>query len=235
MNRHGAGWGLRFGVAGWLALLILPPFAAAAPADEKKLKDVQQRIQSLSRDVSKDEQSRDVLAEQLRANDLAIARSNRELLKLAADREAVEQQLRALESQTQQLDRQTATQQAQLARLLNRQFVGGDADALAMLLAGRDPNQAARDRYFLAQLARAKADLIGDLRAAAARKQQLAATARAEQEKLAAIERRQAAGRAELLAQKKQRAATLAQLAGRIRDRQQELAALRRELDAGNP
>lgn len=228
MSRHG---GRRLILAAWPTLLLAlwSVLAAAAPADEKKLKDVQRRIQSLSRDVSKDEQSRDALTEQLRASDLAISRSNRELLKLGADREAVEQQLRALETQTRQLDRQTAAQQTQLARLLNRQFAGGDADALALLFAGRDPNQAARDRYFLAQLARAKADLIGDLRAAAERKQQLAATARTEQEKLAAIERRQKAGRTELLAQKKQRAATLTQLAGRIRDRKQELAGLRRD------
>lgn len=212
-----------------LLLAWLPTLANAAPAAEKKLKDVQQRIQSLSRDVSADEKSRDALADQLRANDLAISRSNRDLLKLAADRESAAAQLQALETQTQQLDRQTAAQQAQLARLLNRQFAGGDADTLALLLAGRDPNQAARDRYFLAQLARAKATLIADLRTAAARQQQLAAATRAQQERLAAIARQQEAGRAALLARKKQRATMLTQLAGRISDRKQELAALRRD------
>lgn len=212
-------------------LLCVPASVLAAPADAKKenLKAVQERIKSLRRDVSAAEKSRDSVADQLRATDIAISDTNRRLRQLAAERVAVELKLKALEGETQHLGQQTSAQQTQLARLLNRQFAGGDADALALLLAGRDPNQVARDEYFLAQLARAKASLIGGLRSAADQQQRLADAAREQQTHLADIERRQEESRAQLLAQKKKRAVTLAKISGRIRDRRQEIAALRRD------
>lgn len=212
-------------------LLCVPASVLAAPAEAKKenLKAVQERIKSLRRDVSAAEKSRDSVADQLRATDTAISDTNRRLRQLAAERVAVERKLKALEGEIQRLGQQTSAQQTQLARLLNRQFAGGDADALALLLAGRDPNQVARDEYFLAQLARAKASLIGDLRSAADQQQRLADAAREQQKQLDGIARRQEESRAQLLTQKKKRAATLAQISGRIRDRRQEIAALRRD------
>lgn len=218
-------------VAVFPLLLCVSAIVLAAPADAKKenLKAVQERIKSLRRDVSAAEKSRDSVADQLRVTDIAISDTNRRLRQLAAERVAVEIKLKALEGETQRLGQQTSTQQSQLARLLNRQFAGGDADALALLLAGRDPNQLARDDYFLAQLARAKASLIGDLRSAADQQQRLADAAREQQSQLDGIARRQEESRAQLLTQKKKRAATLAQISGRIRDRQQEIAALRRD------
>lgn len=212
-------------------LLCVPASVLAAPAEAKKenLKAVQERIKSLRRDVSAAEKSRDSVADQLRATDIAISDTNRRLRQLAAERVAVERKLKALEGEIQRLGQQTSAQQTQLARLLNRQFAGGDADALALLLAGRDPNQVARDEYFLAQLARAKASLIGDLRSAADQQQRLADAAREQQTQLDGIARRQEESRVELLAQKKKRAATLAQISGRIRDQQQEIATLRRD------
>jgi septal ring factor EnvC (AmiA/AmiB activator) len=212
-------------------LLCVPAIVLAVPADAKKenLKAVQERIKSLRRDVSAAEKSRDSVAEQLRATDTAISNTNRNLLKLAADRAAVEARLQELENQAQRLGQQTSAQQNQLARLLNRQFAGGNADALALLLAGRDPNQVARDEYFLAQLARAKASLIGDLRSAADQQQRLADAAREQHAQLDDIARRQEESHAQLLAQKKKRAAALAQISGRIRDQRQEIATLRRD------
>jgi hypothetical protein len=82
----------------------------------------------------------------------------------------------------------------QLGRLLNRQFVGGDSDALKLLLArAKIPNQAARDRYFLTLLSRAKVDLIQRLRAGAAEKKHLAEAVRERQARLA--DRAPAAGK----------------------------------------
>jgi len=215
----------------FLLLFLLPAFAPAASTAGKqvKLKAVQERIESLRRDVSKTEKSRDSVADQLRETDTAIADTNRQLRQLTSERAVVEGKLKELDGQAQRLGQQTAAQQTQLAQLLNRQFTGGDADALALLLAGRDPNQAARDDYFLAQLARAKANLIDDLRSAADQQQRLADAAREQQAKLDGIAQRQEESRAQLLAQKKKRAAALAQLTGRIRSQKQEIVSLRRD------
>jgi septal ring factor EnvC (AmiA/AmiB activator) len=204
-------------------------FAAAVDAKKDELQDLKSRIESLRRDMAKAEESKTYAADQLRETESAISDVNRRLHELGAERSALKAQLSELDAQSQRLDRQAGAQQNQLARLLNRQFVGGDSDALKLLLSGEDPNQAARDKYFLTQLSRAKADLIRQLHAVAAEKKQLADTVRERQAQLAEIERRQQESRAQLLERKKQRLTTLAAIADRLKAQRREIDTLKRD------
>lgn len=213
-----------------LALFFLSP-ALATNADSKKgeLKNLRGRIESLRRTLDKSEESKAAVAEQLRTIESAISDTSRKLRQLSAERHEVEDQLTDLEQQTRRLEQQTTAQQAQLAQLLGHQFAGGEADALKLLLSGRDPNQAARDRYFLTQLSHAQAGLIQQLRVAAGEKQRLANAARERRAHLAEIEQRQQDTQAQLLERKKQRAIALAKIADRIRSQRQEIDSLRRD------
>ncbi len=221
----------RLAVAAVLAATWLAFAAHAAPLAEKKAeqKELQERIDALRRDLARSEESKAYAADQLRAAESAISDANRRLRELSAARGEVQAELAALEQQTQRLLRQTESQQQHLSKLMFRHYVRGDADALQTLIAGRDPNQAARDHYFLTQLSRAKADVIGDLRTAAAEKRRLADAAREKGEKLAAIERQQQSERAGLLAQRHQRQAMLAKVADRIKAQRREIGALKRD------
>jgi len=205
--------------------------ASATPADAKKgeLKDLRGRIESLRRNLDKSEESKAAVAEQLRTIESAISDASRKLRQLSAERHEVEDELADLEQQTRRLERQTTLQQAQLAQLLGHQFAGGEADALKLLLSGRDPHQAARDRYFLTRLSHAQADLIQQLRVAAGEKQRLTNAARERRAHLAEIEQRQQDTQAQLLERKKQRAIALARIADRIRSQRQEIDSLRRD------
>lgn len=212
--------------AAWLACA-----AWAAPLADKKAeqKELQGRIDALQRDLARSEESKAYAADQLRGTESAISDANRRLRELAASRGEVQSELAALEQQTQRLLRQTDSQQQHLSKLMFRHYVRGDADALQTLIAGRDPNQAARDHYFLTQLSKAKAQVIGDLRTAATEKKRLAEAAREKSEKLAAIERQQQTERAGLLAQRQQRQAMLAKVADRIKAQRREIGALKRD------
>lgn len=216
-------------------LLLWPALALAAPEPGKKA-DLQEqqgalrgRIQTLSKDLAKKEESRADAAEQLREAESAISSVNRRLRELADDRRELEGELAELNAQGMRLDRQTSSQQAQLAKLLHHQFVSGDSDALQLLLAGRDPNQAARDRYFLTALSRAKADLIRELRGVAAEKKRLAENVRERQGKLVEIEKRQQESRAQLVDKQKQRQLMLTRLASQIKTQRAEIGALKRD------
>ena len=215
-----------------LFLSLLPAslaFAAAVDAKKDELQDLKSRIESLRRNMAKAEESKTYAADQLRETESAISDVNRRLHELGAERGELKAQLAGLDAQSQRLDRQAGTQQNQLARLLNRQFVGGDSDALKLLLSGEDPNQAARDKYFLTQLSRAKADLIQQLRAVAAEKRQLADAVRERQAQLAEVERREQESRAQLLARKKQRLTTLAAIGDRLKAQRREIDTLKRD------
>ena len=211
------------------AFLASAAFAASVDSTKGELQDLKGRIEALRRDMAAAEESKTYAADQLRETELAISNANRRLHELGAERSGLQAELAALDTQSRRLDRQTNTQQNQLARLLNRQFVGGDADALKLLLSGEDPNQSARDRYFLTQLSRAKADLIQQLHAVADEKKRLADGVRERQAQLAEIERRQQESRTQLLERKKQRLTTLAALSGRIKAQRREIDTLKRD------
>ena len=205
------------------------PFAASVDSKKGELQDLKGRIETLRREMAAAEESKTSAADQLRETESAISNANRRLHELGAERAGLKTELGDLEAQSQRLDRQTGTQQNQLARLLNRQFVGGDSDALKLLLSGHDPNQSARDKYFLTQLSRAKADLIQQLRAVAAEKNRLADAVRERQTQLADIERQQQESRAQLLERKKQRLTTLAAIADRLKAQRREINTLKRD------
>ena len=163
-------------LAGAVGLFSFAPLTDAATRLELRkdeLSGLRARIDSLRGELSKAEESRSEVADQLREGEVAISVAARRLNELSESRQTLSAELLALDRQIRALDQSTAVEQAQLARLLNRQFVGGDSDALRLLLAGKDPNQAARDRYFLTRLSVAKAGLTKELRGVAEQKRTL--------------------------------------------------------------
>ena len=219
-----------FHVSLFTAILFLSA-AQAASVDSRKgeLQDLKGRIETLRRDMAAAEETKNYAADQLRETESAISTANRRLHELAAERTDTRSQLAELEAQGRRLEHQTGAQQNQLARVLNRQFVGGDSDALKLLLSGHDPNQSARDKYFLTQLSRAKADMIQQLRAVAEEKKRLADSARVRQDQLAEIERKEQESRNQLLERKKQRQTTLAAIGDRLKAQRKEIATLKRD------
>lgn len=215
----------------FLSAAVYSTTSGAAPVETKKksLDSVRARIESLRRDMSKTEKSKQAVSQQLRATETAIADTNRRLQQLAQERRAVEEKLATLQAQTKRLEQQTSAQQSHLAQLLNRQLMSGDADALSILLAGRDPNFIARDQYFLTQLSRAKADLVQQLRTTVSERQRLTEAVLEQQTQLTDIARREQESRSQLQMRQQQRAATLAQLGERLRGQKTEITSLRRD------
>ncbi|MDP1614113.1 MAG: peptidoglycan DD-metalloendopeptidase family protein [Sulfuritalea sp.] len=211
------------------AFLASTAFAAGVDAKKDQLQNLKGRIETLRREMAAAEESKTSAADQLRETESAISNTNRRLHELGAERATLTGQLADLDAQSRRLDSQTGTQQNQLARLLNRQFVGGDADALKLLLSGSDPNQSARDRYFLTQLSRAEAELIQQLRAVASEKKRLADAVGERQTQLAEIERRQQESRAQLFERKKQRLGKLAAIADRLKAQRREINTLKKD------
>lgn len=194
-----------------------------------QLSDLRSRISALSTELAKAEESRSEATDQLREGEIAISVANRRLHELAEERHEVGRELAKLDTQIKSLDKSTTREQHQLALLLNRQFVGGDSDALSLLLAGKDPNQAARDRYFLTRLSLAKAELARELKTVAAQKRELRAQISQREEALRDIEAAQQAGHAQLLKEQKQRETLLQKIAGKIKSQRKEIGALKRD------
>ncbi|WP_220636980.1 murein hydrolase activator EnvC family protein [Georgfuchsia toluolica] len=201
--------------------------AAPIDAKRKELKTLQSRLGALQSDLTRNEASKADAADKLRDIESSISVANRRLRGLGDNRAAVLAQLSDLERQSQQLAVQIERQQQHLSRLLYQQFVHGNDDALHVLLAGGDPNQSARERYFLTLLSREKANLLDEMRAALKEKNRLAAAAQEKNEELAAIEKQQQTERTALLGQQKERQILLAKIANRIKAQKKQIDTLK--------
>ncbi len=212
-------------------MLYTAASALAAPADAKReeLKGLQERIQALQKDLAKTEGSRADAAEELRETEKAISDANRRLRELNGERARAQASLDHLNLQSQKLSSRIAAQQAQLGRLLTRQYYAGETDALRHLLSGDDPNQLARDAHYLGLLSHAKAGLIRDLGGILEEKKHLASLAHDKTAELAEIETNQQRERSGLVEQQKQRQAILARISDRIKTQRREVEKLKRD------
>jgi len=205
------------------------PTNAKANAKRSELKGLQSRIEGLQKEIGQAEESRADVAEELRDTEQAISEANRKLRELGAERGEAQGSLESLNVQSQRLEQRIAAQQAQLGRLLYRQYRNGESDALKHLLSGNDPNQLSRDAHYLALLSRAKAGLIQELGGALEEKQRLAEQASSKAAELAQIEKNQQSEQAGLLEQQKMRQAVLARISDQIKSQRREVDKLKRD------
>jgi len=217
------------------ALLVLSGSTGSALAasdsraerEKAKLESLRDQRNALEQQLKRNESARSQAADQLRAAETAISASGRKLRVLGEERATAQNALARHERELKQLETQTAARQTQLARLLRYQFRPREADALAVLLAGGDPNAAARDRHFLALLARAKADLIASLRRDAGETRRLADIVKTHGAQLAELSKREESERANLRQRQQERQVALTQISARIQSQRREIDTLK--------
>jgi septal ring factor EnvC (AmiA/AmiB activator) len=216
--------------------LSQPAFAAKAkPATaevaEKQgdLKDLRGQIESLRKEMAAAEGTRADVADQLKDAERDISITQRDLHQLGTQRAGLQTTLKELGAQSGDLENRLNSQQNQLERLIYRQYLQGNPDALHLLLNGDDPNQLARDLHYLAAIGRARSLLLNEIEATLQRKQALAADTRERAGQLAAIEERQKEQHGKLLAQREQRKATLEKVSARIAAQRREIGNLQRD------
>lgn len=211
-----------------LAFLVPPGIAIAVGEKEKaRLDTLREQRAALEKKLEESEQSRTESANRLRETEQAISVVGRKLRELGDARAAAQKELGAHERELTRLERQQQARLAQLARLLRHQFRNREADALGVLLAGGDPNVAARDRHFLALLSQAKAELITGLRHDAGQIRQVSEAVRARGDKLTELARHEEAERAQLRQRQQERQIVLSKIAAQIKSTQREIETLR--------
>ncbi len=193
------------------------------------LKQLRGQIEELRKDTQETEDQRTATQAKLKAVDADIAATERELQSLAFQQTRLQETLRDLAQQTRELETRIARQQSQLENLVYRQYLQGNPDSLRLLLNGDNPNQAARDLYYLATIGQARSELLGEISVALKRKQTLTSDAHERAADLAAIENKQKSEHDKLLDQRGQREALLAKLSNKLVDQKRQLSNLQRD------
>lgn len=221
-----------------LILVASPPPAAAREAiptrgdvAEKKgnLKELRGQIESLRKGVAASEGKRNDAADRLKGVEQEISVTQRDLHNLETQRDRLEGTLKELGRQSNELQNHLNSQQAQLERLVYRQYLQGKPDSLRLLLNGDDSSQMARDLHYLAIVGRARSQLLGETENTLQRKQALAADTQERAAELAAVESRQKEQHGKLLAQREQRKQVLEGLSAKISEQRREMGNLQRD------
>ena len=208
----------------------------AAPASapeiaerQADLGELRGRIESLRKELNASEEDRADAAVRLRESERQISRLQRELDGLAGQRTELQRKLQNLEQQSAELGNTLDQQQAQLERLLYKQYLRGSPDSLQMLLNGDDPNQVARDLHYLSTIAHSRADLMGEIAVTLDKKKTLAADARERSAELAAVEVEQQKRATELNQQRDERKALYAEMSSKVKAQRQQIGNLQKD------
>ena len=187
------------------------------------------RIEALQKRLDASEENKGEAADALRESERAISDANRELRELASQQRAADSRLATLGQQSRRVGAGIAAQQSQFARILYQQYTGGQPDALKLLLNREDPNRIARELHYLTQLARARGELIRDLRSNLARLTELKRETRQQRDALAAIRSAQQAQRARLENERRARKQVLEKVSLQVERQRREISTLKRD------
>lgn len=207
------------------------PEPTRADVAEKKgdLKELRGQIDALRKDVADSESRRATAADQLKGVEQNISTLQRDLHTLAAQRGKLQETIEDLAHQGKDLEARLSAQQAQLEKLVYRQYLLGNPDALHLLLNGDDPSQMARDLYYLSSIGKARSALLKEIEDTLHRKQALATATAERASELAAVEAKQKEQHGKLVSQREQRKLVLEKISAKISDQRREIGNLQRD------
>lgn len=164
--------------------ILFPVAVGASPKNE--LNELRDRIMSLQKETESAEGAKADASDALKHSEQAISVANRTLYELAKQQQEVKGEVSHLQRDTAKTKSNIEEQREQLSKLLIRLYLYGQHDYLEILFNQQDPNQMVRNLRYYADISRARAALIQNLRA---NLKQLRGLTEAGQKKAAELER----------------------------------------------
>jgi murein hydrolase activator len=216
-----------FRVATAALLLVVSAPAPAGPQDE--LKDIRGRIEALRKQLTESESSKAEAADALKDSERAVSETSRKLYRISGQRREVNTALSRLQSRSRTIEGDIAGEQATLGRLLYQQYVGGQSDAVKLVLNGEDPNEIARQLHYLGYVSRARADLLASLRENLASLDKLSGETRRKSSELHALLSEETVQMRRLEKEKAQRQQVYVKVSDDIEKSRKQLSTLKRD------
>ena len=212
------------------ALALAPALAGAAATTatqaQDELQELRSRISTMQKKLAAAEETKSEASDALRESEQAISEANRELRDLTRQARDSGAKLASLRKTSQDTKVRMQSQQEMLGRMLRRQYLQGEPDALRLVLARENPNDMARQLHYLAYIARSRAQLVDGLRSNLAELDQLTREIAEEAEAITRIAKEQATQKKRLENEKRARAQVLTKVSRDIRAQQQQIRVL---------
>lgn len=217
----------------WLAsvaLVLAAGHVQSAPAAAKEsLQELQKRIEALKNELDRTEGAHAEAGDALKESEKAISEANRKLHALTQQQKANASALDTIRKDRSALETTITSQQALLANQLYQQYLNGEQSYLRALLQQRDPSTIARDLQYFSYIAKARANLIGDLRKNLGQVATLDIQTETTLKEVAQLKEAQMQERQELKKQQEERRGMLKKLASQLQAQRGEISRLKRD------
>ncbi|MFM9968537.1 MAG: murein hydrolase activator EnvC family protein [Burkholderiales bacterium] len=201
----------------------------AACAEPKELNALRARLEAMRAAIANAEDAKGEAREELRDSEMSISHANRELRELGRKRDLARAELRTLVARKSAIEVALAQKEREIGTFLAATYRQGAPSHIRMLLSGDDPNRAARNMHYVAQLVRAQTGLLETMRDELAKLREVETERVANNQQIAQIEASQQSQRAQLLAQQAERRKVLNKLSAQLRAQQREVKGLERD------
>lgn len=228
-------WRPKTAIALMLALAVFSGCAGAQDAagrmasSRSELDAVKAKLKAAEAEVADTESSHAEATKALKQAEVAMSKILRRVRELARDRKTAEEAVAKIEADLRQTQTRVEAGRAALADWLRSYYQHGGEPGVGYLLSAREPNQLARDAYYLEQIGREKQAIVVRLREAMALQARQQAEAEAHRAKVARLESAQQRELAELKKERDRRGQILAELSKSLKSRKDEVASLQRD------
>ncbi|NNM83588.1 MAG: peptidoglycan DD-metalloendopeptidase family protein [Burkholderiales bacterium] len=210
-------------------LLGLAISGEACAGSRQDLGELHSRIDALEKDLGKKEASQSELNDQLKKSEIAISNSERKLRDLSAMARDADRSLAKLGNESEAIRTKITSQQQLLGQFLYQRYLNGNEEYLKLLLDSRDPNEISRNMQYLSYVAKARKEMLAELRQDLSRLDALETSTRQQRADLADIVQKQRKESLALEEERKKRKAVLAGISAQIGKQKEELSRLKRD------
>ncbi|GKS69744.1 septal ring factor EnvC, activator of murein hydrolases AmiA and AmiB [Nitrosomonas sp. PY1] len=190
---------------------------------------MQERIQSLQKDLAHKETVKQNTAIKIQETQRAITDITHQLQKLTESKKTANQELQHLTTQLHQLGHELIKERSQLEQLFYHYYVNGQRNYLQYIFNQKDPNQILRDMYYFKQLLLASSDSIQNLLNHQQRIANLSEAQQKKQQEISTIQSQYVSQQENLAQEKNKHQTMLTQVSGQITQQQQEINKLRND------
>ncbi len=211
------------------ALFMMSVSAAARAGPQDELKDIRSRIEALKKELRESEDSKADAADALKDSERAVSETSRKLYQISGQRREVNTSLSRLQSRIRAVESNIAEEQVTLGRLLYQQYVGGQSDAVKLVLNGEDPNEIARQLHYLSYVSRARSELLASFRENLANLEKLTGETRRKSSELHALQTQETLQMRRLEKEKGERQRVYAKVSDDIEKSRKQLSTLKHD------
>ncbi len=217
-----------------LALLVAVSFQNAwagskSEASKQKLDKLQERIESLKKELDTSKEAHADAADELKESEKAISETNRKLHELRQQHQKNRKSLENLQEEKSGLETTLQQQQNLLGAQLYQQYLHGQQSYMQVVLQQQDPGAISRKLHYFSYVSRARAELIESVQRNLNKINKLNAQTASALKEVEALKAKQEEERRELQSQKNERNKVLKNLSTKIAAQRGEISKLKRD------